>query len=68
MSGIQAICMTLCYTCVAVSMITVLIPQKRTRRVMSFVFYQYLYHRGVGSVKCDRSDDAGYQRDTDTDL
>ena len=37
MSGIQAICMTLCYTCVAVSMITVLIPQKRTRRVMSFV-------------------------------
>ena len=37
MSGIQAICMTLCYTCVVVSMITVLIPQKRTRRVMSFV-------------------------------
>lgn len=37
MSGIQTICMTLCYTCVAVSMITVLIPQKRTRRVMSFV-------------------------------
>ncbi len=37
MSGIQAICMTQCYTCVVISMITVLIPQKRTRRVMSFV-------------------------------
>ncbi|WP_405343853.1 hypothetical protein [Ruminococcus sp.] len=37
MSGIKAVSMTLCYTCVAVSMITVLIPQKRTRRMMSFV-------------------------------
>lgn len=36
MNGIKAVSMTLCYTCVAVSMITVLIPQKRTRRVMGF--------------------------------
>ncbi len=37
MNGIKAVSMTLCYTCVAVSIITVLIPQKRTRRVMGFV-------------------------------
>ena len=37
MNAIKAVSMTLCYTCVAVSMITVLIPQKRTRRMMSFV-------------------------------
>lgn len=36
MNGIKAVSMTLCYTCVAISMITVLIPQKRTRRVMGF--------------------------------
>ena len=36
MNEIKTVCMTLCYTCVAVSMITVLIPQKRTRRIMSF--------------------------------
>ena len=36
MNGIKAVSMTLCYICVAVSMITVLIPQKRTRRVMGF--------------------------------
>jgi len=36
MNAIKAVSMTLCYTCVAVSMITVLIPQKRTRRVMGF--------------------------------
>lgn len=36
MNGFKAVSMTLCYTCVAVSMITVLIPQKRTRSVMGF--------------------------------
>ena len=36
MNGIKTVSMTLCYTCVAVSMITVLIPQNRTRRIMSF--------------------------------
>lgn len=37
MNGLKAVSLTLCYTCVAVSLITVLIPQKRTRRIMSFV-------------------------------
>ena len=37
MNGLKAVSLTLCYTCVAVCMITVLIPQKRTRRIMSFV-------------------------------
>lgn len=37
MSALQSVSLTLCYTCVAVSIITVLIPQKRTRRIMGFV-------------------------------
>ena len=37
MSGLQQICMTLCCTCVAVSILSFLAPQKRTRRVMGFV-------------------------------
>ena len=37
MSSIQAICVTLCFTCVAVGIVSVMIPQKRTRRIMSFV-------------------------------
>lgn len=37
MSGLQTICVTLCYTCIAVSIISLLVPQKRTRRVMGFV-------------------------------
>ena len=36
MNAIKAVSLTLCYSCVAISMVTVLIPQKRTRRVMSF--------------------------------
>lgn len=37
MSAVHSVCLTLCFTCVAVGIITVLIPQKRTRRIMSFV-------------------------------
>lgn len=37
MNGIKALSITLCYACVAVSVITVMVPQQRTRRVMSFV-------------------------------
>ena len=37
MSELQQISVTLCVTCVAVSMLSFLAPQKRTRRVMGFV-------------------------------
>lgn len=37
MSALRSVSMTLCYTCVAVSILAALIPQKRTRRIMSFV-------------------------------
>ena len=37
MKGLGALGEVVCMICVAVSMISVLIPQKRTRRVMSFV-------------------------------
>ena len=37
MNGLSSVSLTLCYTGVAVGMISVLIPQKRTRRIMSFV-------------------------------
>ena len=37
MSGLQSVSLTICYTCIAISIISVLIPQKRTRRVMGFV-------------------------------
>lgn len=37
MSGLQTLAVTLCYICVAVSIISLLSPQKRTRRVMGFV-------------------------------
>ncbi|WP_405346169.1 hypothetical protein [Ruminococcus sp.] len=37
MSGLQTVCVALCYTCIAVSIISLLVPQKRTRRVMGFV-------------------------------
>lgn len=37
MSELQSVSLTICYTCIAVSILSVLIPQKRTRRVMGFV-------------------------------
>lgn len=37
MSGLQTVGVTLCYTCVAVSILSLFVPQKRTRRVMGFV-------------------------------
>lgn len=37
MNALQSVSLTLCYTCVAVSIVTVLIPQKRTRRIMGVV-------------------------------
>lgn len=37
MSAVQGVGVTVCYTCIAVSILSVLTPQKRTRRIMSFV-------------------------------
>lgn len=37
MSAIQSLCLIICFTCVAVGIISVMLPQKRTRRIMSFV-------------------------------
>lgn len=37
MNALQDLSMTLCFTAVAVSIVTVMIPQKRTRRIMSLV-------------------------------
>ena len=37
MEGLQNIGVSLCVACVAISMLSVLIPQKRTRQIMSFV-------------------------------
>ena len=37
MSAVQSVGMTICYTCIAVAILSVMIPQKRTRRIMSFV-------------------------------
>ena len=45
MSAVHSVCVTLCYTCVAVGVISVLIPQKRTRRIMGFVIG--LFYIGV---------------------
>lgn len=37
MNGLQNVGITLCYTCAAVSIVSLFVPQKRTRRVMGFV-------------------------------
>ena len=50
MSALQSVCLTLCYTCVAVSIISVLIPQKRTRRVMGFVIGLFFISTVVTAV------------------
>ena len=42
MSTLSGIGVTICYICVAVSIISVMIPQKRTRKIMSFVIGLFL--------------------------
>ena len=37
MNALQSVGLTICYTCAAISILSVLIPQKRTRRIMNFV-------------------------------
>ena len=37
MNEMKSVCITICCTCIAVSILSVLIPQKRTRRVMGLV-------------------------------
>ena len=42
MSAVSGIGVTICYICVAVSILCVMIPQKRTRKIMSFVIGLFL--------------------------
>lgn len=56
MSVVKSVSMTLCCTCVAVSMITVLIPQKRTRRVMSFVVGLFFISTFITAVSAQVSE------------
>ena len=55
MNELKTVCMTLCYTCVAVSMITVLIPQKRTRRIMSFAVGLFIISTFITAVSAQVS-------------
>ena len=50
MIGLQSVCITLCYTCVAVGIVSLLVPQKRTRRVMSFVIGLFFISTIAASV------------------
>ncbi|MBQ3284020.1 MAG: stage III sporulation protein AF [Ruminococcus sp.] len=50
MSGLQSVCVTLCYTCVAVGIVSLIVPQKRTRRVMSFVIGLFIISTIAASV------------------
>ncbi len=50
MSALKSVCLTLCFTCVAVGIVSVLIPQKRTRRIMSFVTGLFFISTLVTSV------------------
>lgn len=50
MTGLKSICLTLCYTCVAVCIVTMMIPQKRTRRIMSFVVGLFFISTLVTSI------------------
>lgn len=56
MNGLKTISLTLCYTCVAVSMITVLIPQKRTRRIMSFVIGLFFISTFITAVSAQMNE------------
>lgn len=56
MNGLKTVSITLCFTCVAVSMITVLIPQKRTRRVMNFVVGLFFISTFITAVSAQVSD------------
>lgn len=49
MSAVNNIGVTLCYICVAVSILCVMIPQKRTRKIMSFVIGLFLIASLLGA-------------------
>lgn len=49
MSAVTAIGRTIAYICVAVGVISVLLPQKRTRRIMSFVIGLFFISSLVGA-------------------
>ncbi len=46
MNGLKSVGLTICYVCIAVSILSVLVPQKRMRRIMSFVIGIFF----IGSV------------------
>lgn len=56
MNGLKAVSMTLCFTCVVVSMVTVLIPQKRTRKIMSFVIGLFFISTFIMTVSAQMSE------------
>ena len=56
MNAIKAVSLTLCYTCVVISMITVLIPQKRTRRVMGFAVGLFFISTFITAVSAQVSE------------
>ena len=56
MNAIKAVSLTLCYTCVAISMITVLIPLKRTRRVMGFAVGLFFISTFITAVSAQVSE------------
>ena len=50
MRGIQSIGITICFTCAAVSILSVLIPQKRTSKILSFVIGVFFIGTVVSAV------------------
>lgn len=56
MNGLKAVSMTLCFTCVVVSMVTVLIPQKRMRKIMSFVIGMFFISTFIMTVSAQMSE------------
>ncbi|MBQ9679899.1 MAG: hypothetical protein IJV48_04345 [Ruminococcus sp.] len=50
MKGLQSIGITICFTCAAVSILSVLIPQKRTGKIMTFVIGVFFLGTVVSAV------------------
>lgn len=56
MNALQSLSITLCFTAVAVSIITVMIPQKRTRRIMSYVIGLFFISTFITSAAAHLND------------
>lgn len=50
MRGIQSIGITICFTCAAISILSVLIPQKRTGKILNFVIGVFFIGTVVSAV------------------